>query len=172
MVALSPPLMRRTALDAPEHLKPTWTITIDGERIAEHLITDDIKQKAIAKHEKLGKKKTKDITCPEDVAPYAAIVCERFYGTPYWADMLDSDKRFVIKQVNILRKKYSVDDIDYTVNVWMNEPEQKTWAKSATLGSLTNGKGHIAKALAERDNKHQSIEYELTNPDELGSDDD
>ena len=96
-----------------------------------------------------AQRNAKTIECPEDVAPYATIVCQRFYGAANWDDMIEADKKFVIQVVNQLRKQYSVDDIDYVINEWFLK--QGDWGKSATLGALINGKGHIAKALSERD---------------------
>lgn len=94
-----------------------------------------------------GKKAERDIECPEDVLPYAPTICHVFYGVNTWNDVkLASDRKFIIKTVNQLRKAYTPDELDFVFLQWL--PKQE-WVNTS-LGAFVNGKGHIQRALSER----------------------
>jgi hypothetical protein len=137
-----------------------YALSPRGELFAQQLNSEELQRArdAVEKDKQRKPKNKREIKCPEDVAPYAACISQAFYGGRGWNDLIATEQKLIIREVNLLRKQYSVDDIDWFCNVWL---PKKDWSDT-TISALTNGKGHIAKALAERKSvKRQEITIDV-----------
>jgi hypothetical protein len=157
------------------NMKQLYVLSERGNRFAVHLNPKELERarkmladkQAKATSNRKSKRNANAIECPIDVAPYASLVSQVFYGGALWDDMLATEHKFIIKHVNILRKKYSVDDCEYAFFTWL--PAQK-WETTPSLAAFTNGKGHMRKAIEYRNNRNQAQaaqnEYEIVMPDD------
>ncbi len=142
---LNQSLIHRILPDAP--LATTFALSALGTLVTAVLPDTVLKKAQMAYDKAQAKAKKAAGQCPDDMILYANILRAAFYGDNSWDELTKSERNFVKKAYYQEFVHYSVEDVEWVLLTWL--PERK-W-ENTTLGAFISGKGHMKRALAERD---------------------